>query len=59
MSSNSELLSLLNGINQDFHMLKDQTWVPDTDSCEASIDAVERIADILMITLDDVEDNEL
>jgi len=39
----TEVLSKLNLILEDFQMLRDETWVPDKESCDASIDNIESI----------------
>jgi hypothetical protein len=39
----TEVLSKLNLILEDFQMLRDETWVPDKGSCDASIDNIESI----------------
>lgn len=43
----NEVLYKLNQILEDFQMLRDETWVPDKKSCEASIDNVESIIHII------------
>jgi len=43
----NEVLYKLNQILEDFQMLRDETWVPDKESCEASIDNVESIINII------------
>jgi|TARA_R110002074_G_scaffold47610_4_gene122022 hypothetical protein len=43
----NKLLSKLNQILQDFQMLKDETWVPDKDSCDCSIENVKSIIYII------------
>ena len=47
MNSITEVLNKLNFILEDFQMLRDGTWVPDIESCEASIDNVESIIYII------------
>tara|TARA_R110000744_G_scaffold60794_6_gene125844 strand:- start:3864 stop:4022 length:159 start_codon:yes stop_codon:yes gene_type:complete len=39
----TEVLSKLNLVLEDFQMLRDKTWVPDKESCDASIDNIESI----------------
>jgi len=39
----TEILNKLNLVLEDFQMLRDGSWVPDEDSCEASIENVESI----------------
>lgn len=39
----TEILNKLNLVLEDFQMLRDGSWVPDKESCEASIDNVESI----------------
>ena len=39
----TEVLNKLNLVLEDFQMLRDGSWVPDKESCEASIDNVESI----------------
>jgi len=39
-------LSKLNLVLEDFQMLRDGTWIPDTETCEASM---ENITDIIQI----------
>ena len=43
----NKLLSKLNQILEDFQMLKDETWVPDKDSCDCSIENVKSIIYII------------
>jgi hypothetical protein len=43
----AEILNKLNQILQDFQMLKDETWVPDKDSCDCSIENVKSIIYII------------
>ena len=43
----TEVLEKLNQILEDFQMLRDETWVPDKDSCEASIENVESVIYII------------
>ena len=38
-----KVLTKLNLILKDFEMLKDETWVPDEDSCDCSIENVKSI----------------
>jgi len=47
MNSKTKILSKLNLVLEDFQMLRDETWVPDIESCEASIDNVESIIYII------------
>jgi hypothetical protein len=49
----AEVTEKLNGIHKDLCLLQSGDWVPDHDSCEASIEAVEDIAGILGIELTD------
>ena len=39
----TKVLSKLNLVIEDFQMLIDGTWVPDRESCEASIDNIDSI----------------
>ena len=39
----TEILNKLNLVLEDFQMLRDETWVPDKKSCDASIDNIESI----------------
>lgn len=39
----TEILNKLNLLLEDFQMLRDETWVPDKSSCEASIENIESI----------------
>ena len=43
----TKILEKLNQILEDFQMLRDEIWVPDSESCEASIDNVESIIYII------------
>lgn len=43
----TEVLNKLNLIIEDFQMLRDGTWIPDTESCEASIENLESIISII------------
>tara|TARA_R110001632_G_scaffold224159_1_gene356390 strand:+ start:376 stop:540 length:165 start_codon:yes stop_codon:yes gene_type:complete len=43
----TKILDKLNQILQDFQMLRDEIWIPDSKSCEASIDNVESIIYII------------
>ena len=48
-----KLTNLLINLRTDFKMLQSGDWVPDRHSCDASIEVVEQIADILGVQLDD------
>ena len=39
----TKVLNKLNQILEDFQMLRDETWIPDEDSCNASIENIESI----------------
>ena len=39
-----KLQTLLSNIYQDIIMLKEGTWVPDKSSCEATLEAIEKVA---------------
>jgi len=43
----TKVLDKLNQILQDFQMLRDYIWSPDSESCEASIDNVKSIIYII------------
>ena len=38
-----EIETMLDCLEQDFQMLKDGDWVPDDDSCDASLDMVAKL----------------
>jgi hypothetical protein len=43
MADKDMILEKINCLVKDFEMLKDETWVPDDDSCNCSIDALNEI----------------
>ena len=43
----SQVLDKLNLILEDFQMLRDGTWIPDEKSCNASIENVQDIINII------------
>ena len=43
----NEILQKLNLILEDFQMLRDGSWVPDEKSCDASIDNVNSVIQII------------
>lgn len=56
MSNNIQ--ELLNMLYTDMSMLADGSWSPDTDSCDASLDVLQRIASHLGLTLTDSRDED-
>jgi len=50
------ILKKLDQLREDFQMLKDDIWVPDSHSCDASIDNVEDIIYILTKKLNQNKD---
>ena len=48
-----EIEELLSGIYTDILMLQDGTWQPDDDSCNATIDAIERLSTLLNAEIKD------
>lgn len=51
-----ELKSLLSDIYTDILMLKEEIWEPDEDSCNSTIDNIERIAQLLNLEIKDTRD---
>lgn len=43
-----EALELLKCLAEDFALLASGNWIPDDDSCEASLDVVERLRNIIL-----------
>lgn len=56
MENQSELEELLSGVYTDILMLQDGTWQPDEHSCQATIEAIEKIANELNLELKDTRD---
>lgn len=38
-----EAVAALNNLKEDFELLSDGSWVPDEDSCQASMDNVDKV----------------
>lgn len=38
-----QAIAALNNLKEDFELLEDGSWVPDADSCQASMDNVELV----------------
>ena len=43
----NEMLTKLNLVLEDLQMLRDGTWIPDEDSCEATINNLQEVINII------------
>lgn len=55
VGENKELQNPLQDIYSDIQLLKSGDWIPDDDSCEASLGSVRKIAELLNIELKENE----